>query len=120
MLLAGRSYTRGLGSFLSYVRRARTQELAVAYYAFASLGRETARLLIGASARAKRCATPGWHRPFRTSDPWPIGSGPRPGPTRPGRLLEGERRYMEARLPSCAGRDETGERDGLTAEADAV
>lgn len=51
LLLASRSYTRGLGSFLSYVKLARTPELAPAYYAFGSLGRETARLLIEASPR---------------------------------------------------------------------
>ncbi|WP_150241600.1 hypothetical protein [Streptomyces albofaciens] len=43
-VLAARRYTRGLGSFLTYVKLARTGQLAAAYYAFGALGRETARL----------------------------------------------------------------------------
>ncbi|WP_329033690.1 hypothetical protein OIE71_15060 [Streptomyces sp. NBC_01725] len=51
LLLASRSYTRGLGSFLSYVKLARTPEPAPAYYAFGALAGEHARLLAGAGAR---------------------------------------------------------------------
>ncbi|GAU71032.1 hypothetical protein SSP35_26_00030 [Streptomyces sp. NBRC 110611] len=44
-VLASRSYTRGLGCFLSYVKLAQDVQLAPAYYAFGTLGRELARLL---------------------------------------------------------------------------
>ncbi|MFJ7998133.1 hypothetical protein ACIQ7D_13450 [Streptomyces sp. NPDC096310] len=42
---AAHSYTRGLGSFLTYVKLAPDLQLAPAYHAFGALGRETARLL---------------------------------------------------------------------------
>ncbi|MFJ2214970.1 hypothetical protein ACIQVO_23000 [Streptomyces sp. NPDC101062] len=41
---AARSYIRGLGSFLSYVKLAPDLQLAPAYYAFGTLGRESARV----------------------------------------------------------------------------
>lgn len=45
LMRAGHLYTRGLGSFLSYVKLAPDLRLTEAYYAFGVLGRETARLL---------------------------------------------------------------------------
>ncbi|WP_026414603.1 hypothetical protein [Actinomadura oligospora] len=48
-LLAAHKYTRGLGSFLSYVKLAEGKDPAPAYFAFGCLGRELTRLLLPAS-----------------------------------------------------------------------